>query len=121
MDGNGRPPMTRGMMNRIMKSQPSEPTSAFGSVSTQPSSSTQRSLHTRGDRVGGYGTSQLGGRSLVRQFGAEISSPSKSRIDRMRRPQQSQTGGSGQRVNSQQNRPSAGFKEPSGRNYDPYA
>ena len=113
--------MSRDLMGRITHSQPANPSAAFGGLPAQTPSPAQRALYTSGDRVGGYGTSRLGARSLVRQFGAEISAPASSRVNRMRRPQPEQAKDPAQRINSQQNRPSAGFKEPPGRGYNPYA
>lgn len=113
--------MSRDMMGRITHLQPTNPAVAFGGMPAQTPSPTQRALHAQGSRVGGYGTSQLGARSLVRQVGAEISAPTPSRVNRMRRPQPEQSTDPRRRINSRQNRPSAGFKEPPGRNYNPYA
>ena len=120
MDVNGKPRMSRDMMGRIMHSQPLNQPAAVGGAPSKVPTPAQRSLHARSSRVGGYGTSQLGARSFVRQFGTEISAPAKSHSDRRHQSQSGQIS-SEKRIDSQQNRPSAGFKEPPARGYNPYA
>ena len=116
MDANGKPRMSRDMMGRIMHSQPAQSENAYGVAPSSGAGQTQRQLYSSGNRIGGYGTSRLGMRSSVLQFGTEISAPS-----RRKRPdfQKNQNLGENH-INTQQNRPSAGFKEPPGRNYNPY-
>ncbi len=126
MDIDGKPQKSQDMTVRVAQPQPSNQVVAFGGLPAQKQSLAQRELYASGDRIGGYGTSNLGSRSLVRQFGTEISAPTSSRIDRMRRPQVSsrpnRTVNPKQKpLDHQQNRPSTGFKEPPSRNYNPYA
>lgn len=114
MDIDGKPQKPQDMTVQVTQTQSSSQITAFGGLPTQKQSLAQRELYASGQRIGGYGTSNLGARSLVRQFGTEISAPTSSRVDRMRRPQSEQLTDPRQRINSQQNRPSAGFKEPPG-------
>lgn len=109
-----RPQMSRGLLRRLLD--------ADDRISDDRATATRLTSVRFSDRVrvernrqnvGRYGDSMLGAHYGIRQVGAEIG---------IRRRRSGDTKDEKpQRVETNQNRPSAGFKEPTGRNYDPYA
>lgn len=87
--------------------------SAYGGEPTQ-------ARQSRAVRRKGYRDSMLGSSyNDVRQMGAEISGGES--YDKRRNTRIMSDLGQNERIDSGQNRPSAGFKEPEGRNYNPYS
>ena len=100
--------MSRELLERLSSQRPNQP-DAYGG---QPVGSAPFARARRQN----YRDSMLGAQhNNVRRMGAEMGRPvggySRGKGDKP---------GSGQRVDSGQNRPSAGFKEPPGRGYDPF-
>ena len=80
-----------------------QPVSAYGATRT-----VSRPIDR--PRTQGYRNSMLGAQHSIRRVGAEISGP---------KHPSSNAGHGAHKVDSKQNRPSAGYMESNGRNYDP--
>lgn len=122
MDAQGKPRMSRELLQRLAKPQQlTQPVGSQGSAQMRQSFAERKQVEQNRRIVHSYQESHLGTRSFrssdVRQMGSELGRP-------RRRPStdtSSAKGGVVNRIDSGQNRPSAGFKEPPARGYNPYA
>ncbi|MDO4773603.1 MAG: hypothetical protein Q4A37_00540 [Candidatus Saccharibacteria bacterium] len=114
--------MSRAMLKRLMAVQP--PTVSATSPSgdgvagnaAQPQSFAQRQrLERQRKLVGSYQQSTLG----VQNYKEEVGAAGSTTRSRLATPPQSTD--TPERIDTGQNRPSAGFKEPPSRGYNPYA
>lgn len=114
MDANGKPMMSRELLQRLTAVDP--PTVSAVGVSAQSSQPQSFAQRRRSEfdrkRVAAYRQSSLG----AQHFRTEIDPVSHRRPS----PTPSQPQDGPQRVETGQNRPSAGFQEPPSRRYDPY-
>ncbi|MDO4712385.1 MAG: hypothetical protein Q4B05_00535 [Candidatus Saccharibacteria bacterium] len=117
MDANGKPRMSRQLLQRLMDcGQP--PAVKATQVSATPQAFQQRRWQeANGNRqhVGNYRRSSLANQSYIRRPGGEISA------DRRSDTAGGQQGVLRERINSGVNRPSAGFQEPPSRGCNPFA
>ncbi len=100
--GNSNPKMSRELLERLMNNNPSPQSRAVGVGPSTPFSG-RRQNQDQGRYVRGYKGSHLFRQTHVRQPGAEISRP------RLARPGNDDNQ---QHIDTNSNRPSAGFKEP---------
>lgn len=106
MDSKGRPQISRELLERLTSSNQPMGASAYGTASSPQAPSSPVRRHK-------YRASMLGSQHQVRQMGAEIGGRQMTRREQTHEPIQEKT-------QTGQNRPSAGFKEPQGRGYNPY-
>lgn len=135
MDANGKPRMSRQLLQRLMKCDQTAPVKATR-LSARPQSFDQRrrqEVNAHRQHVTSYRRSNLANQSYIRRPGGEISlgprhesgsatgtgSPPDTPLGN-RRPAGA-SAASGVRLQTGANRPSAGFQEPPGRGYNPFA
>ncbi len=115
MDNRSRPVISRELLKRLSGNQKADPRiSATGVTARSFSGRVSKGFDRR--VIGGYKASMIGAtfnQGSVRRVGAEITANSSL-------GQQQSGPESKQQIKTNQNRPSAGFKEPSSRSYDPY-
>ncbi|MDO4781133.1 MAG: hypothetical protein Q4A34_01950 [Candidatus Saccharibacteria bacterium] len=124
MDANGKPMMSRELLERLTKTAP-ESVGAFGATTVNNfRERRQQDFGSSRKMVGQYGRSSLGA-GAARQAGANAATPLRREGDPVNdtahnpgiRSRQSRGNGS---VQTDAKRPSAGFQEPPSRRYDPY-
>ena len=138
MDSRGKPQISSKLLQRMTSFQKPKP--SFGVVSSRVTSPRRApdkakngaglspaSQQVAGERtIRSYGYSQLGTqyiRSGVRQYGTEMGYARRGQSGLVKSSSNSNIGVSdvSPRVQTGQNRPSAGFREPPSRRHDPYA
>lgn len=124
MDANGKPMMSRELLERLTKTAP-DSVGAFGATTANNfQQRRQQDFGSSRKMVGQYGRSSLGA-GAARQVGANMATPLRREGEPVNgaahnpgpRPRQSRGDG---HVETGVNRPSAGFQEPPSRRYDPY-
>ncbi len=106
---NSNPKMSRELLERLMSNNSSPQARAVGVSSSEPFAR-RRQTQAEGRYVRGYRDSHLFMQGHVRQPGLDTN---RSRLASTGNERQ-------QHIDTKSNRPSAGFKEPPSRNYDPY-
>ena len=112
MDSQGKPEMSRELMERLMRNNQQDSGSAYGHKAWGPAPAPSDRVRQRK-----YKDSLLGSGHNLRQFGTEI-----GLVDRRSNHRRAKNDApTDERVNTGQNRPSSGFQEPPRRGYDPYS
>ncbi|OYX41600.1 hypothetical protein B7Y94_04760 [Candidatus Saccharibacteria bacterium 32-49-12] len=112
MDSQGKPEMSRELVERLMRNPQQGGESAYGHKVWGPAPTPSDRVRQRK-----YRDSMLGSGHSLRQFGAEIGLVDRRSNHRKAKKDASPDG----RVSTGQNRPSSGFQEPTRRGYDPYS
>lgn len=125
MDASGKPIASRELLERMIRDQsiPAGKRDEVATAQTVQSFEARMQLEKNRALVRGYKDSKLGMQTVraeeVRQMGMEIGYGRKKKRPTFNKPKD--TGGTpNNRVDSGQNRPSAGFQEPPSRNYNPF-
>lgn len=112
MSNSSKPEMSRRLLGRMIRNDKSSRPNGKVVGPAAPASFRDRVAKDRNRQaIGRYSDSILGKRYGVRRVSSEFSSSRPTSTD----------GDEFERLETGQNRPSAGFKEPEGRKYDPYA